>query len=115
MKSMLKLRQWALRQLIRFTERELYATPVLYKLDDERRTKLLATIWELPGFREYCIERETRFIHALATTWTPEVQGQRVENSLLFQKAHGAWKKLYPKEQETLATEDTRSAPRRKR
>ena len=88
---MIQLRKFVLRQLVRFAERDLYDTPVASRLDDERRMKLFAALWDMPGFREYCIERETRLVHALAGKWTPEVHGQRAENSILFHKAKAAW------------------------
>jgi len=96
---MIKLQRWLIEILIRLTERELYNTPVNYLLDEKRRANFFATLYETPGFKEYCAERETRIVHAQARDWKETVQGQRMENTLLFQKARSA----FEKKQETFA------------
>ncbi len=77
--------------LIWFIERDLYNTPVRRAWDTEKQQKFLAFLWNMNGFREYCIERETRFIHAQANKWNEAVSGQRVENMLWFSKAKHAF------------------------
>jgi len=97
----IKLRRWFIDILIRLTERELYATPVKYLQDQKHRENFFVTLYELPGFKEHVAERETRIVHAQARKWQESVQGQRVENALLFQKAKAA----YDRRQEALARE----------
>lgn len=103
------MRRFIINSLIWFLERDLYNTPIKRTMDDERTLKMLGAMWNLPGFREYCIERETRFVHALAgDASNPEKQrdnqlkhGQRVESMILFNRARTAFdmlKKRLPKE-----------------
>jgi hypothetical protein len=84
------LRRTFLDICIRLIERDLYNTPVKGLLDNDAKHTLFADLFERPDFRQYLVERETRFIHALANNFTPEVKGQRAENMLLFHKAQSA-------------------------
>ena len=97
---MLGLRRKLFDVLIWIVERELYRTPIAYALDDERALKFFAALWAQPGFREYCIERETRFVHSLATQDDPimraQMRGQRIEMALWFGKAKKAYDKQFP-------------------
>src|SRR3990167_860818 len=76
--------------LIHLLERDLYNTPVKEVMDAKVRANFFADLFDRHEFRQYCIERETRFVHALAADNTPEVKGQRSENMLLFNKARAA-------------------------
>lgn len=94
---MLRLKCLLFDVLIWIVERQLYATPIKYAFDDERQQKFFANLYDMPGFREYCIERETRFVHALANeeaaTQRAQMRGQRVETMLWFSKAKKAFDK----------------------
>jgi hypothetical protein len=83
--------------LIRIVERILYNTPVKPALDPEKMQSFYKVLYDLPGYRQYVVERETRLVHALASEKDSEarsqMRGQRVENSLLFAKAQRAAEK----------------------
>lgn len=96
--------------LIRIIERVLYATPVKKTLDEDRMQTFYATLFDLPGFRQYCIERETRFLHFLANQNTELVKGQRLENALLFSKAMRASEKKTKRD--TLTGAPNKALPR---
>lgn len=83
--------------LIRLVERRLYNTPIRKTMDEDRARTFYANLWEMPYFKEYCVERETRFVHAQANAWTELQKGQRIENMLLFSKAQSAWEKAHKK------------------
>lgn len=76
--------------LIRIIERDLYNTPVKGILDKEARANMFADLFDRTDVRQYLVERETRFVHALANTFTEQVKGQRAENLILFQKCKSA-------------------------
>jgi hypothetical protein len=97
--------------LIRIAERDLYNTPVK-PLDEKKQLNFYASLFFLPGFQAYSVDRETRFVHSLAREWSDPVKGQRAENSLLWLKA----KRAADKQQETLGKGGTStSAPSPKR
>lgn len=81
------LRKLAIKLLIRIVERDLYNTPVHKVLDDKKMKTFYAALFELPGAKQYFVERETRFLHAQATKWQETVSGQRTENAILFSRA----------------------------
>lgn len=81
------IRNFAIKLLIWYAERDLYNTPVRKVLDEKQMKVFYAALFDLPGAKQYFIERETRFLHAQANTWQPTVQGQRTENSILFYRA----------------------------
>lgn len=80
-------RQIAIRLLTRIVERDLYRTPVQKVLDADKMKTFYAALFELPGAKQYFIERETRFLHAQANKWQETVAGQRAENAILFSRA----------------------------
>lgn len=97
--------------LIRIAERDLYNTPVK-PLDEDKQLKFYAALFFMPGFKEYSVDRETRFVHSLAGQWSETVKGQRAENSLLWLKA----KRASEKQQETFGkggTSTPTSSPKR--
>ena len=101
---MIYLRQLLIDILIRIAERDIYRTPVKRMFDEDHMDKFYTALWDMPGFQQYCAERETRFVHAQANEWKATQQGQRMENSLLFMKAKKAWEKAKKKrEAEALA------------
>ncbi len=84
------VRRWLIDIFIRFSEKHLYNTPVRKVLDNEKMMNFYATLWTLPGFQQYIIERESRFVHSLAAKQSDEVRGQRFENSILYFKCRHA-------------------------
>lgn len=83
--------------LIRLIERDIYNTPVKQLLDDEAKHVLFAELFDRADFRQYLVERETRFVHAQAREWKESVNGQRVENMVLFHKCRVAHEKRQKK------------------
>lgn len=105
---------WLYKVFIWYIERDLYNTPVKKALDAEKMQQYYETLFHLPGFRQYIIERETRFIHTLANQNTDIVKGQRIENALLFTKARLASEKSLAKASQRMlprATSSTGTRP----
>jgi hypothetical protein len=55
---------------IRLIERGLYSTPVKGLLDQNARQNLFTDLFDRPDFRHYLVEREKRFVHALANKFS---------------------------------------------
>ena len=109
------LRRKLIDTLIWLLERDLYNTPVKRVLDEEQKMVFFDFLWDHPGFREFCIERETRFVHALAKTDDPtaraQIKGQRMESMLWFTRARVASEKRKKRlEEQARASSSKRSA-----